>query len=60
MSFVDSNRAMIPSTPSVWAPTNQAAQRGTCGSSTAASAVSVWVLPTDEELVIARHTLALA
>ncbi len=28
--------------------------------STAASVVSVWVLPTDEELVIARHTLALA
>ncbi len=28
--------------------------------STAASAVSVWALPTDEELVIARHTLALA
>jgi acetate kinase len=28
--------------------------------STAESAVSVWALPTDEELVIARHTLALA
>ncbi len=28
--------------------------------STATSRVSVWVLPTDEELVIARHTLALA
>ena len=28
--------------------------------STAGSKVSVWVLPTDEELVIARHTLALA
>ena len=28
--------------------------------STAGSAVSVWALPTDEELVIARHTLALA
>jgi acetate kinase len=28
--------------------------------STGESAVSVWALPTDEELVIARHTLALA
>ncbi len=28
--------------------------------SAAASPVAVWVLPTDEELVIARHTLALA
>jgi len=27
--------------------------------STADSAVSVWVIPTDEELMIARHTLAL-
>ncbi len=28
--------------------------------STAASRVSAWVIPTDEEIVIARHTLALA
>jgi acetate kinase len=27
--------------------------------STAASRVSVWVIPTDEELMIAQHTLAL-
>ena len=27
--------------------------------STANSAVSVWVIPTDEELMIAQHTLAL-
>ena len=35
------------------------ARHGPCITSPA-SAVSAWVIPTDEELVIARHTRALA
>ena len=34
----------------------EANQRGICCVSTAASRVSAWVIPTNEELMIARHT----
>jgi len=38
---------------------NAANQRGAARISTPASRVAAWVIPTDEELMIARHTRAL-